>query len=284
MGTHVIPVVAGCRRLFALAIVSVFLMGCQGYLRKGVEVRTWKPTYQEQLRINTEPAGCRIYVQDEFAGTSPVEVTLDAGTFTVTQFGTYPARRAWSSERVAFAGDFLREGPTTWSGTLTPGMTETHDWRIVAVKDGYHSASRTHTVSVSSTGFRNAVANLRLTAGQKLATTFVGESALLLALSKSTAGQQQQQQQQQQTVVLPGAGGQAAEATGTVIVTSNVEGADVYVDGLFVGNTPATLSLKAGVHIVEVKKTGYSAYKREMRVLGKSEVTLRAQLEDGPGR
>lgn len=87
--------------------------------------------------------------------------------------------------------------------------------------------------------------------------------------------QQQQQQQQQQTVVIPGS---EQEKLGKVIVTSNVENAEVFVDGLFVGNTPANLKLKGGIHKIEVKKDGYKSYKRELRVFGDSETSLRAEL------
>lgn len=90
---------------------------------------------------------------------------------------------------------------------------------------------------------------------------------------------QQQQQQQQQTVVVPGQQRPAAEASGTVVVSANIDGAEVYVDGVFVGNAPATLKLKEGIHIIEVKKHGYQPFKRELRVLANSEVALRAILE-----
>lgn len=88
---------------------------------------------------------------------------------------------------------------------------------------------------------------------------------------------QQQQQQQQQTVVIPG-GQSETPQMGTVMVSSNVQGADVYVDGMFVGNTPANLKLKDGIHIIEVKKQGCSSYRKELRVFGGSELSLRAEL------
>jgi hypothetical protein len=92
-----------------------------------------------------------------------------------------------------------------------------------------------------------------------------------------TADKQQQQQQQQQTVVVPGAG--SADASGQVTVSSTPDSADVYVDGLYVGNSPATLPLSAGVHVVEVRKSGFVTWKRELRVLKESATTLRAELQ-----
>ena len=68
-------------------------------------------------------------------------------------------------------------------------------------------------------------------------------------------------------------------AKGTVDVTSNPTGADVMVDGSFVGNAPATLKLAAGKHTVMVKMTGYRDWSREMSVEAGSEVHLMASLE-----
>lgn len=88
----------------------------------------------------------------------------------------------------------------------------------------------------------------------------------------------QQQQQQQQTVVVPGGSRDSVAAKGTVIVTCEVQDAEVAVDGAFVGNAPANLKLTEGIHIIEVNKTGFKTYRKELRVLGGSELTLRVKL------
>ena len=87
------------------------------------------------------------------------------------------------------------------------------------------------------------------------------------------------QQQQQQNIVINGGGREKEEKTGTVMFSSNVEGADVYIDGIFMGNTPANVKLKSGIHIIEVKQSGYQVFKREMRVYPDSEVSIRAILK-----
>jgi hypothetical protein len=89
---------------------------------------------------------------------------------------------------------------------------------------------------------------------------------------------QQQQQQQQQTVILP-TNQSSTNTFGTVLVSSDVQDAEVFIDGVFVGNTPATLKLSDGIHIIEVKKTGNLTYKRELRVFGNSEVNIRATMK-----
>jgi len=85
-----------------------------------------------------------------------------------------------------------------------------------------------------------------------------------------------QQQQQQQTVIVGGAGNQAT--FGTVNLSCDLQDAEIYVDGMFVGNAPNSLKLGEGVHVIEVKKAGYESYRKELKVLGDSELTLRAKL------
>jgi S1-C subfamily serine protease len=67
--------------------------------------------------------------------------------------------------------------------------------------------------------------------------------------------------------------------TGTVSISSDPPGADITVDGKFVGNTPSTLMLSAGPHAVEVKAPGRRAWERKLEVLKESQVTLKASLE-----
>jgi hypothetical protein len=69
------------------------------------------------------------------------------------------------------------------------------------------------------------------------------------------------------------------EATGTVRVTSNPEGAEVWVDGAFVGNTPGQLKLAAGKHRIRIAIEGYEEWVREVEVLAGSELTLNAALK-----
>jgi PEGA domain-containing protein len=71
----------------------------------------------------------------------------------------------------------------------------------------------------------------------------------------------------------------AEPAKGTVNVSSNPTGADVLVDGEFVGNSPASLKLTAGKHAVAVKMSGYKDWSKEITVQSASEVQLTANLE-----
>ncbi len=68
-------------------------------------------------------------------------------------------------------------------------------------------------------------------------------------------------------------------ATGTISLTSTPDGADVSVDGAFLGNTPATLKLPAGKHSIKVSLTGHKDWKKDITVLAGSEIKLTAILE-----
>ena len=71
----------------------------------------------------------------------------------------------------------------------------------------------------------------------------------------------------------------AAEAEGMVALASTPTGADVNVDGNFVGDAPAKLMLKPGNHTIAVSLAGYKVWSRDLTALGGSEVSLTANLE-----
>lgn len=73
---------------------------------------------------------------------------------------------------------------------------------------------------------------------------------------------------------------EVAKKTGSAVVniTSDPTGADIYVDGEFVGNTPSTLHLSAGTHAIKIQSTGKQSWERQLEVLKDSKVTLSATL------
>lgn len=65
---------------------------------------------------------------------------------------------------------------------------------------------------------------------------------------------------------------------GFLTVNADDETYDVYLDGAFVGNSPAKLKLDPGMHVIEVKKQGLKDFRREIRITEGSELTMRAVL------
>jgi hypothetical protein len=70
-------------------------------------------------------------------------------------------------------------------------------------------------------------------------------------------------------------------ALASVAIDSIPSGADIEIDGGFVGNTPSTLSLAPGSHTVNVKKEGFVLWTRTLNVTGGS-VHLNAELDPAP--
>jgi len=70
--------------------------------------------------------------------------------------------------------------------------------------------------------------------------------------------------------------------TGKLSVVSIPDGADIEIDGSFVGNTPSDVQLTEGDHTVKVKKTGFKDWERTLKVSGGSSVHLNAELEKVP--
>ncbi len=67
-----------------------------------------------------------------------------------------------------------------------------------------------------------------------------------------------------------------------VEISSEPPGADIELEGKFVGNTPNTLRLKPGEYTITVKKAGYLAWSRKLTALADNELKVRAELEKAP--
>jgi S1-C subfamily serine protease len=69
---------------------------------------------------------------------------------------------------------------------------------------------------------------------------------------------------------------------GTVLITCDPDGAEIYVDEKFVGSAPAKLKLAAGSHDIVIKAEGFADWKRTLEILKDSQVTLRPALTMNP--
>ena len=68
------------------------------------------------------------------------------------------------------------------------------------------------------------------------------------------------------------------ESFGTAAVTSEPNGAEIFLDGKFVGNTPATLSLPAGAHRLVLKSLHREDWQRSLEILRDSAVSIKGIL------
>jgi PEGA domain-containing protein len=74
----------------------------------------------------------------------------------------------------------------------------------------------------------------------------------------------------------------AAMQTGKISVTSTPDGADIEVDGSFVGNTPSDVQVNEGEHTVSTGKAGFKGWARKLKVSAGSNIHLNAELEKAP--
>jgi hypothetical protein len=66
-----------------------------------------------------------------------------------------------------------------------------------------------------------------------------------------------------------------------VSVSSTPSGADIEVDGKFVGSTPSSINVPPGDHKIAVKKSGFVAWSRDIST-SSGHVTINAELEEVP--
>lgn len=75
----------------------------------------------------------------------------------------------------------------------------------------------------------------------------------------------------------------AAVVQASLAIDSNPTGADIEIDGAFVGNTPSNISLAAGSHQVAVKKKGFTDWTKTLNVTGGT-IHLSAELVQEPAK
>lgn len=73
-------------------------------------------------------------------------------------------------------------------------------------------------------------------------------------------------------------------ASAKLHLESDPPGADIEIDGSFIGNTPSDVQVPEGDHTIAVKKAGFKDWERKMKVSAGSNVHLSAALEKLPAQ
>lgn len=89
------------------------------------------------------------------------------------------------------------------------------------------------------------------------------------------------QTETQPSSAAPASATQASELT-SIMIKSTPDGADIAVDGKFLGSTPSTLQLTPGDHTISIEKSGFKPWQRTMTVSSGGSVTIDASLEKMP--
>ena len=71
----------------------------------------------------------------------------------------------------------------------------------------------------------------------------------------------------------------ASSGISIIVIKSNQVGADITVDGRYMGSTQSTLRLAPGEHTIVIEKAGFKSWQRTMAVSVNGNVTVDATLE-----
>jgi hypothetical protein len=69
--------------------------------------------------------------------------------------------------------------------------------------------------------------------------------------------------------------------TAKLLLSSTPLGADIELDGSFIGQTPSTVPVQPGDHTVRITKSGFQPWEKQVKTSG-GEVTIAAELESVP--
>jgi hypothetical protein len=114
--------------------------------------------------------------------------------------------------------------------------------------------------------------------GTEIPTFVNGNMPLDLAKFQQAASPAQQAQTNPSSVVPSSVSQAQAGNDAQLEVTSTPSGADVELDGNFVGNSPSSIGVSAGDHSISVKKSGYNLWERKVKV-SSGKVNISAELE-----
>jgi hypothetical protein len=202
----------------------------------------------DTLTITSTPSGATVEIDGSVVGKTPYRTTVPGGYFhkTHTVFGArleHAMMLRVSMEGYGSAQINMTDGPFEWTA-------------ITGRREGTYFLLRSNKFDV------NLAAASALPRGRS-AEGYGRAGPLAAAAGTSDA---------------PDDANDDTSETGSVLVTSETEGAEIYADGSFVGQTPSTIRLTKGTHRIEVRAPGEQSWVRTLSVLKGSRITLRASF------
>jgi hypothetical protein len=205
--------------------------------------------HAETLKITSDPPGATVEIDGLPAGITPYETNLPGGYFhkTHTAFNTRLEH--------ALVARVSKEGYVAQQVTLTSGPLE---WiAVTGRRRGNYFLLKSDTFHITLQRHEHADENEALQSVQSagpIRPVFTGTSS--------------------------GADSSPAHKAGALSITSGLPGSEIYIDGKFVGQTPSTVLLDAGMHRIEVKAPGKKSWERDLDVLAGSQITLHATFAE----
>jgi len=211
----------------------------------------------DTLKVTSSPAGAKVEIDGVLVGTTPYTTNYPGGYFRKPHT-VFAARLGH-----AMVVRIYKEGYVSQETTITEGPFEWVDLKG-------HSRGRYWLVKADEV------------------------QATLRPLSKTSAGDPRagpipakinDVAAERPTEKTPDARAFSATSTssnseaGILLLSAETPEAEIYVDGTFVGGTPATISLATGAHQITIKSAGKKDWTREINVMKGSQVTLHATFD-----
>jgi len=198
------------------------------------------------IEISSTPANADIELDGNFAGNTPSSIGVTPGEHTIritkVGFGTWERKIKSSSGNVRIAAELTTATPTpapVAAPATAPTTAPAQPPAVVTSATPAHDAGTTPASHVQPAVMRERVADTNS------------------APASSTAGQ----------------------AEGTASITSDPDGADIFVDSIGHGRAPALVKLKPGKHHVQLAASGYKDWSGDIEVKPGSIVNVTGKLE-----
>lgn len=246
----------------SIICVSLYVLSCATpckFLSKEHDIE-----YSELVTVNTIPQGANIYLAEKYVGVSPVQLIITGAFLKARTYGK-------DCNGVITVFDTLDVySATPVIGIITAslgGYLDKTQRLVIGVSAEADSAVKTVSVDPKDGAIWIPVS--------QHSEGLVGERTITISLNpEQTSFKAGKINQQQQNIIIS----EPEKEFGELLLSCNEGNAEINVDGVFVGNAPATLRLKSGIHIIEVNKPGYRLYRKEIRILSGSESSLRVEL------
>jgi len=195
----------------------------------GIETAPTRATTNGSIYVTSEPEGATIYIDGDYQGTTPINVTTSPGVHRVevelSGYRTYSTTVMVNAGKSVVLNVTLEPKPGILSVNSTPPGAEVY---VNGTYRGRTPLSITlppgrYQVVVTLKGYQQYAETINLSAGENV--------SIFARLNK--------------------------EAVGTLQINTTPSGADVYVDGSWRGTTPIILTLPPGTHTIEIRKEGY---------------------------
>jgi hypothetical protein len=208
-------------------------------------------TFAETLTITSSPPGATVEIDGIAAGTTPYHVDYP-GSYFHKPHTVFTARLEHTMVLRLSMGGYLTQQITISSGPFEwVGLTGKHHGNYFLLRSDHFEIKLEaihETTPSTSTMETGAPAGPLPPPRHEVSSPFVGATH--------------------------------APETGSVAISSDPIGAEIYVDGKFVGQTPSTIRLSSGTHRIEVKLQGKQAWQRDLDVLKESELSLHPVLTE----